>query len=174
MSSVEPSTLSSDMTRAGWPTRVTFSWLWDFAAGSASNLSRMLSTAKFDAPHTRTRRGLGFAELAEVNWRIISINVWVFPVPAEPSLFEFLRKGERHGMSPGGPWIHATSCDPNANLTAAFWLPLSVGSKKVIFPRGIFSEGAEIPSNTSTSFVLGGVNLPSSCRSIQYGTAGLR
>ena len=86
ISNVESSTLSSDITRAGWPTLVTFSRLSIFATGNASNLSRILSTAKFDAPHTRTRNGLGFAELTEVNWRITSINVWVFPVPAAPSL----------------------------------------------------------------------------------------
>ena len=67
--------------------------------------------------------------------------------------------------------MHATSGDSNANLTAAFWLSLSVGSKKTIFSRGILSEGAEVPSSTSTSFVMGGVNLASSCRQRQQGTA---
>lgn len=86
ISNVESSTLLSDMTRAGWPTLVTFSRLSAFDTGNASNLSRILSTAKFDAPHTRTRNGLGYAGLAEVNWRITSIKVWVFPVPTEPSL----------------------------------------------------------------------------------------
>ena len=65
---------------------------------------------------------------------------------------------------PGGPCIHATSRDSNANFTAAFWLSLSAGSKKTTSPRGTLSEGVEIPSNTSTSFVTGGVNLASSCR----------
>ena len=86
ISNVESSTLLSDITRAGWPTLVTFSRLSDFDTGNASNLSRILSTAKFDAPHTRTRNGLGYAGLAEVNWRITSIKVCVFPVPAEPNL----------------------------------------------------------------------------------------
>ena len=74
-------------------------------------------------------------------------------------------------MLPGGPWIQATSGDSNANLTAAFWLALSVGSKKTRFSRGFFSEGAEIPSNTSVSFVMGGVYLAPSCRSIQWENA---
>ena len=33
---------------------------------------------------------------------------------------------------------------------------------------GVLSEGAEIPSSTSTSFVMGGVNLAPSCRPIQW------
>lgn len=82
ISNVESRIFSSDITRAGWPTLVTFSRPSDLATGNANNLSRILSTAKFDAPHTRTRNGLGFAELTEVNWRITSIKVWVFPVPA--------------------------------------------------------------------------------------------
>ena len=72
---------------------------------------------------------------------------------------------------PGGPWIHAISGDSNTNLTAAFWLSLSVGSKKAVFSMGILSEGAEIPNNTSTSLVVGGVDLTSSYRRFQQGTA---
>ena len=60
--------------------------------------------------------------------------------------------------------MQATSGDSSANLTAAFWLSLSVGSKKAMFSMDVLSEGKEIPSNTSTSFVMGGVDLAPSCR----------
>lgn len=72
--------------------------------------------------------------------------------------------GEGITIIPGGPWIHAISGDSNANLTAAFWLSLSVGSKKTTFSADILSEGAEIPNKTSISLVTGGVDLTSSCR----------
>jgi hypothetical protein len=69
------------MTRAGWPILVTLSFSPFSPAGKANNRSSMLSTDKLEAPQTSRRRGLGFDDEAVVNCRIISIRVWVFPVP---------------------------------------------------------------------------------------------
>lgn len=73
--------------------------------GRARSLSRMLSTARLDAPHTRTFRaglmlsGMFFPRGNRI-CRIISMRVWVFPVP--------VRDGQTqtyfHALSvPGGP-----------------------------------------------------------------------
>ena len=74
---------------------VAFSLFSNFVTGSANSLSRKLPTDKFDAPHTWIRNGFGFAEETEVNWRIISIKVWVFPVPSAPGLDSTPPRGRR-------------------------------------------------------------------------------
>ena len=80
-SKVESRTPSWDITRAGCPILVTFSFAALSGTGRANRRSRMLSTERLEAPQTRTRLALEFEVLAEVNWRMISIRVWVFPVP---------------------------------------------------------------------------------------------
>lgn len=52
----------------------------------------MLSTDRLDAPHISNRRTLGLEGVTVVSWRMISISVWVLPVPVtyriRGSLFE--------------------------------------------------------------------------------------
>ena len=69
------------MTRAGWPILVTFNRLVLSATGRAKRRSRILSTERLEAPHTRTLFGLGFAGVSVVSCRIISMSVCVLPVP---------------------------------------------------------------------------------------------
>lgn len=132
------------ITRAGWPTLVTFNFSPFSNAGSASSRSSILSTDRFDAPQTSSRCGLGFAGETEVNWRMISIRVCVLPVP-------------------GGPCMHATSGASKVNLTAVFWLSLSNSSKNVMPGRGRGFEGCVMPRSTSINRVLLAPNFGSVC-----------
>ena len=47
---------------------------------------------------------------------------------------------------------------------------MSVGWKKAMFSMGILSEGEEVPNNTSTSSVIGGVDFAPSYRQTQQDT----
>lgn len=103
ISNVESNTPSWAITRAGWPIRVTFNFSHFSLGGKASSRSKMLSTDKFDAPHTRTRSGFGVTSDTVVSWRIISMRVCVLPVP-DYSMYQTLNKGTvKQSHQPGGP-----------------------------------------------------------------------
>lgn len=121
---------------------------WE-GVGSARRRSRMLSTDKFDAPQTSRRRGLGLTGVIEMSCLITSISVCVFPVPVNASRRASTRLCQM--LSPGGPWIQATSTDSRANLTAAFWPSLSDSSKKEMPCVMVCREGIAIPRSTSTN-----------------------
>ena len=81
ISRVDSNIPSCDITLAGCPILVTFNRFVLSGTDRVKRRSRMLSTDKFDAPHTSTRFGSGFASLFIVSWRMISMRVCVFPVP---------------------------------------------------------------------------------------------